>query len=88
MNYTALSDQELIKNYRSGDSDSLEHLILRHQEKVTSYVLNVVKNRHLADDIVQDTFLKVINTIRSGAYKEEGKFIQWVMRIAHNLMID
>lgn len=88
MNYIALSDQELIKNYRSGDSDSLEHLILRHQEKVTSYVLNVVKNRHLADDIVQDTFLKVINTIRSGAYKEEGKFIQWVMRIAHNLMID
>ena len=88
MNYTALSDQELIKNYRSGDSDSLEHLILRHQEKVTSYVLNVVKSRHLADDIVQDTFLKVINTIRSGAYKEEGKFIQWVMRIAHNLMID
>lgn len=88
MNYTALSDQELIKNYRSGDSDSLEHLTLRHQEKVTSYVLNVVKNRHLADDIVQDTFLKVINTIRSGAYKEEGKFIQWVMRIAHNLMID
>ncbi|HQN98399.1 MAG TPA: sigma-70 family RNA polymerase sigma factor [Bacteroidales bacterium] len=88
MNYTALSDQELVKMYQSGDSVCLEQLILRYQDKITSYVLTFVKSRHLADDIVQDTFVKVINTIRSGAYKEEGKFIQWVMRIAHNLVID
>ncbi|HAL65831.1 MAG: RNA polymerase sigma factor, sigma-70 family [Bacteroidetes bacterium 38_7] len=88
MNYTALSDQELVKMYQSGDSACLEQLILRYQDKITSYVLTFVKSHHLADDIVQDTFVKVINTIRSGAYKEEGKFIQWVMRIAHNLVID
>jgi RNA polymerase sigma-70 factor (ECF subfamily) len=88
MNYTALSDQELVKMYQSGDLVCLEQLILRYQDKITSYVLTFVKSRHLADDIVQDTFVKVINTIRSGAYKEEGKFIQWVMRIAHNLVID
>jgi RNA polymerase sigma-70 factor (ECF subfamily) len=66
MNYTALSDQELVKMYQSGDSVCLEQLILRYQDKITSYVLTFVKSRHLADDIVQDTFVKVINTIRIG----------------------
>jgi len=83
-----VSDQELISDYLSGNHNSLEVLILRHKQKVYSYILLVVRDRHLADDIFQDTFIKVINTLRSGTYKEGGKFIQWVMRIAHNLIID
>lgn len=82
------SDKELISQYLEGNQASLEHLINRHQNRVFAYILMVVKDKQLADDIFQDTFIKVINTIRSGAYKEEGKFIQWVMRIAHNLIID
>lgn len=83
-----VSDQELISNYLCGNHSSLEILINRHKQKVYSYIQLVVHDRHLADDIFQDTFIKVINTMRTGAYKEEGKFIQWVMRIAHNLIID
>ncbi|MDD4176503.1 MAG: sigma-70 family RNA polymerase sigma factor [Bacteroidales bacterium] len=71
-----------------GNQYSLEKLIQRHQNRVFAYILMVVKDKQLADDIFQDTFIKVINTVKSGAYKEEGKFIQWVMRIAHNLIID
>jgi RNA polymerase sigma-70 factor (ECF subfamily) len=82
------SDKELISSYLEGNQVSLERLIHRHQNRVFAYILMVVKDKQLADDIFQDTFIKVINTIRSGAYKEEGKFIQWVMRIAHNLIID
>jgi len=83
-----VSDQELISGYLSGDQSSLEKLINRHQNRVFAYILMVVKDKYLADDIFQDTFIKVVNTLRSGTYKEEGKFIQWVMRIAHNLIID
>lgn len=83
-----LSDQSLIQRYISGDEQSLEILIHRHKNRVYGYVLMVVKDRQLADDIFQDTFIKVINTLKAGTYKEEGKFLQWVMRIAHNLVID
>ena len=83
-----LSDKELINQYLEGNHYSLEKLIQRHQSRVYAYILMSVKDKQLADDIFQDTFIKVIKTIRSGAYKEEGKFIQWVMRIAHNLIID
>jgi RNA polymerase sigma factor (sigma-70 family) len=83
-----LSDKELINQYLEGNQYSLEKLIHRHQSSVYAYILMSVKDKQLADDIFQDTFIKVIKTIRSGAYKEEGKFIQWVMRIAHNLIID
>lgn len=82
------SDKELVSSYLKGNQISLEKLIQRHQNRVFAYILMVVKDKQLADDIFQDTFIKVINTVRSGAYKEEGKFIQWVMRIAHNLIID
>jgi RNA polymerase sigma factor (sigma-70 family) len=88
MKAAIISDQELISKYLSGNEQSLEKLILRHKRKVFAYIMMVVKDDQLADDIFQDTFIKVINTIRSGSYKEEGKFIQWVMRIAHNLIID
>jgi len=82
------TEQELIQRYLAGNKASLERLIHRHQSRVYSYIIMVVKDKQLADDIFQDTFIKVINTLNSGSYKEEGKFIQWVMRIAHNLIID
>jgi RNA polymerase sigma-70 factor (ECF subfamily) len=88
MQTNRISDQELIGAYLSGNQTSLEILIHRHKKRVYAYILMVVKDSELADDIFQDTFIKVINTLRTGAYKEEGKFIQWVMRIAHNLVID
>ncbi|HNW68118.1 MAG TPA: sigma-70 family RNA polymerase sigma factor [Bacteroidales bacterium] len=88
MKKMALSDNELISQYASGDESALKSLITRHEKKVFSYIMLSVKSRELAEDIFQDTFIKVINTIRSGNYKEEGKFIQWVMRIANNLKID
>lgn len=82
------SDKELIGRYLEGDHSSLENLISRHQNRVYAYILMITKNKELADDLFQDTFIKVINTIRAGSYNEEGKFLQWVMRIAHNLIID
>lgn len=88
MNDQTISDQELIGRYLAGHHQSLERLIRRHKNRVFAYILMIVKDKELSEDLFQDTFIKVINTIRSGAYKEEGKFIQWVMRIAHNLIID
>ncbi|MBO4646005.1 MAG: sigma-70 family RNA polymerase sigma factor [Bacteroidales bacterium] len=88
MTKIALSDNELIVRYVDGDESALKTLIQRHEKKVFSYILLSVKNRELAEDIFQDTFIKVINTLRSGNYHEEGKFVQWVMRIANNLKID
>ncbi len=88
MKANEISDKVLISKYLDGNQISLEHLIHRHKNRVFAYILMVVKDKQLADDIFQDTFIKVINTLRSGSYKEEGKFIQWVMRIAHNLIID
>lgn len=88
MKSAKISDKELIVKYLEGKQSSLEILINRHKNRVYAYILMVVKDKQLADDIFQDTFIKVINTIRAGSYKEEGKFIQWVMRIAHNLIID
>jgi RNA polymerase sigma factor (sigma-70 family) len=86
--HSVVSDQELIGRYLAGNQSSLEVLIHRHKNRVFAYILMIVKDKELAEDLFQDTFIKVINTIRSGSYKEEGKFIQWVMRIAHNLIID
>ncbi|HRS53788.1 MAG TPA: sigma-70 family RNA polymerase sigma factor [Bacteroidales bacterium] len=88
MFYDNLSDQELISHYIEGNQKSLEVLINRHKKKVFNYILMTIKDKHLAEDIFQDTFIKVINTLHSSNYKEEGKFLQWVMRIAHNLIID
>lgn len=83
-----LSDSDLISLYLGGDESALKTLILRHEQKIFTYILTSVKNRELAEDLFQDTFIKVINTLRAGAYKDEGKFAQWVMRIANNLKID
>jgi len=87
-NNCVLSDQELISLYLGGDIASLEILIKRHQRKLFSYIIHLVKDRQLAEDFFQDTFIKVINTLHSGAYNEEGKFLPWITRIAHNLVID
>jgi len=82
------TDYELIESYRKGCLSDFELLVSRYQEQIYSYVLSLVKDRQLTDDIFQDTFVKIIRTIKAGVYKDEGKFIQFAMRIAHNLVID
>ena len=82
------SDKDLVTNYLKGDNNSFEFLLNRHKNKVFSYIISKVKNRDLAEDIFQDTFVKVINSLQKGRYNEEGKFLPWMMRIAHNLIID
>ncbi len=82
------TDQELIRLYVSGEEAGLEILIDRYKSKLYTSIYLLVKNECLAEDVFQDTFIKVINTLRSGRYNEEGKFLPWVMRIAHNLVID
>ena len=83
-----LSDNELIMRYQDGDTSCFEVLLERYQAKVYGYIFSVVKEKETADDIFQDTFYKVIYTINSGFYKDENKFIHWVMRISHNLIVD
>lgn len=83
-----LNDKELVQRYQNGDVASFQLLVDRYQDKVFSYILMLVKDKQLADDLFQDTFLKIIRTLKAGAYQEEGKFIQFAMRIAHNLIID
>ena len=82
------SDRELIERYQDGDVHCFELLIGRYQKQVYSYILTLVKDKQLADDVFQDTFVKVIQTIKSKAYKDDGRFVQFAMRIAHNLVID
>lgn len=83
-----LNDKELVQRYQNGDVASFQLLVDRYHDKVFSYILMLVKDKQLADDLFQDTFLKIIRTLKAGAYQEEGKFIQFAMRIAHNLIID
>ena len=83
-----LTDDELIIGYMNGNYSDFEALLARHQNKVYGYIFSSVKNKDVADDIFQDTFFKVIHTINSSSYKDENKFINWVMRIAHNLIVD
>jgi RNA polymerase sigma factor (sigma-70 family) len=88
MRKAIISDEKLIRNYLDGEEKCLRMLISRHQTKLFTYILFLTKDRSLAEDIFQDTFVKVINTLKSGKYKEEGKFYQWVVRISRNLVID
>jgi len=83
-----LADNELITRYREGDASCFETLLERYQAKVYGYIFSVVKDKETADDIFQETFYKVIVTINSDQYKDENKFVHWVMRIAHNLIVD
>ncbi|MBO7276383.1 MAG: sigma-70 family RNA polymerase sigma factor [Bacteroidales bacterium] len=82
------SDYELVQAYVSGEKKVFDTLVRRHQQKLYNYINSVVKDKDAADDIFQDTFIKVVNVLRGGTYREEGKFLQWIMRIAHNLIID
>jgi len=82
------SDFELIRSFQEGDSSALETLVLRHKDRLYTSILFLVKDRYLAEDIFQDAFIKIIDTLRSGRYSDEGKFLPWAMRIAHNLCVD
>ncbi len=81
-------DDELIHLYQNGNEDAFCQLLERYKKKVFGYILNVVRDRVIAEDIFQETFFKVIRTLKKQQYNGEGKFIQWVIRIAHNLIID
>lgn len=88
MDYNAMKDAELIKLYINGDEKALSLLINKHEQRIFSYILSKIQNRDLANDVFQDTFVKIIKTFRQGKYNEEGKFLNWALRIAHNLVID
>ena len=88
MRNAELQDQELVSLYIQGNESCLEDLITRHKKRVFSYIMMIVRDRHLAEDVFQDTFIKVIQTLKRGTYNDEGKFLPWVLRIAHNLIID
>lgn len=87
-NVSMLTDNELIQGYMNGNCACFDTLLARYQAKVYGYIFSVVKDKDVADDIFQDTFYKVVATLNSGNYKDENKFIHWVMRIAHNLIVD
>ncbi|MAW94075.1 MULTISPECIES: sigma-70 family RNA polymerase sigma factor [unclassified Leeuwenhoekiella] len=83
-----ISDAALVSNYLKGDEAALSILISRHQQRIYSFIYSKVYDRDVTEDIFQDTFIKVIRTLKRGGYNEEGKFLPWVMRISHNLVID
>lgn len=86
--FNQLSDIELIQSFQEGNHPAFESLINRYKEKIFSSILFIVKDKFLAEDIFQDTFVRIIDTLRSRRYNEEGKFLPWAMRIAHNLCVD
>ena len=86
--YTSMTDEQLVKAYAQGNNEAFDTLLKRHQERIFSYIVRIVKNEDVANDIFQDTFVKAIQTIRQGRYTENGKFPAWISRIAHNLIID
>lgn len=88
MKAIAKTDYDLVQEFVIGKSSSIEVLINRHKNKVYTYILLMVKNNQLAEDIFQDTFIKVIRSLLEGKYKDNGRFLSWVIRIAHNLVID
>ena len=83
-----IPDALLVRNYIAGDENALTTLISRHQSKIYGFIYSKIADRDVSDDIFQDTFIKVIKTLKSNSYNEEGKFLPWVMRIAHNLIVD
>lgn len=88
LNYNKLTDEKLVAAYMTGDNVAFDTLLQRHQAKIFSYIYSIVKNKDLADDLFQETFVKAIVTLKQGRYSENGKFIAWITRIAHNLIID
>jgi RNA polymerase sigma-70 factor (ECF subfamily) len=88
MKYSINSDALLVNAYVNGDESALGELIARHKDRIYRFIYSKAYDRDVTEDIFQDTFVKVINTLKKGNYNEEGKFLPWVMRIAHNLVID
>lgn len=88
MNLKKLSDHELLNTYISGNEDSINVLLDRHRKRILDYIYMMVKNRDVADDIFQETLIKVVRFVQEGRYTENGKFLSWVLRIAHNHVID
>jgi len=88
MRVSALSDQELIRLYVKGDELCFEELVSRHKDRLFTYLVLLLKDRNLAQDFFQDTLVRVINTLKAGKYLEEGKFRPWMLKIAHNLVVD
>lgn len=88
MRKNTISDSTLVSDYIQGNEAALEVLIKRHQQRLFSFIYSKVKDKDITEDVFQDTFIKVIKTLKKGNYNEEGKFLPWVMRIAHNLVID
>lgn len=88
MKQRVLNDQELVQAYIKGDQSAIETLINRHRSKVFTYILLTIKNQQLAEDLFQETFIKVVQSLRGGKYRDNGRFLSWVIRIAHNLIID
>lgn len=88
MNNVKIKDSELVSLYQAGDEAAFEELIKRHKSKIFTTIYLIVKERSLAEDLMQETFVKAINTIKSGRYNETGKFLPWILRIAHNLAVD
>ena len=85
---TKMTDEQLVKAYAEGNNEAFDILLKRHQERIFGYILRIVKNEDIANDIFQETFVKAILTIKQGRYTENGKFPAWISRIAHNLIID
>ncbi len=84
----SMTDEQLVKAYAKGDNEAFDTLLKRHQERIFNYILCIIKNEDIANDIFQETFVKAILTIKQGRYTENGKFPAWISRIAHNLIID
>lgn len=87
-NISRLTDEKLVSAYSNGSNEAFDTLLRRHQNRIFTYILNIVKNKDVADDIFQETFVKAITTIKQGRYTDNGKFSAWITRIAHNLIID
>lgn len=83
-----LTDQQLIHLYMEGDADALATIVLRYKDKIYTSIYLLVKDKYLAEDIFQDVFIRVIDTLKGGRYTDEGKFLPWAMRIAHNMCVD
>ena len=88
MNNFGVSDSLLVSRYKNGSEEAFEELVARHNSRVFTTIYLIVKDKYIAEDLLQETFIKVVKTIKSGKYNEEGKFLPWVLRIAHNMAID
>ncbi|MDE6143434.1 MAG: sigma-70 family RNA polymerase sigma factor [Muribaculaceae bacterium] len=86
--YSCMADEQLVSAYAQGSNEAFDILLKRHQERIYNYILRIIKNEDIANDIFQETFVKAILTIKQGRYTENGKFPAWISRIAHNLIID